>query len=1184
MRKESLPGSRRHVHGWPARTLLLVMAVVTGCLMGLQALSIDAAAAPAVAAAEAKTPAASGASAASDALSLETVEARLKVWKSSAVDSAVQKAVVPLAEEAASLLQQAAQSRTQMAAFQERAKNLPARAAEIRAGADKPVTLPDNLQPPPPGAEVDALEVAATRLHSDLEDARRAAAAARDLPPQNAARRKELTAGVSSHTARLLQLRTDSPGASAGEAPELTEARGMAQQAGVAAAQAQIDAAQAEIAWLDAADAISWPSLSLTAATRLQSALETAETELAQRIAQVRARTATTGVETAARNQASAPAELKPLLEQVTQRAGENKQVVEKLIPAADAELRDTEAGTRKWLDLALRTREKIRRLGATGVVGVELRQQRQSLPSPATLQVQGTQRQERLNAVEMTRLSLEEEIAALPPAETAVSNPETAAAQSQRDGLTTLLQSYDRYYNTLVRLEESAQQFRAVVQAHREFIHENILWIPSSAPAGRESIHSLGASLQWLISGWLDPSLMASWWQGVARAPLMSVLAVMALAFLFFLRHTGRHRLSVLARLADQANSKFRATAAAAVWTVVISLPWPALMWLLALPWQDSTLSTPFSLGLSASLQRTAVVLLGLEFARQPLRQGGLALAHFRWPAEVVRQLRWQFRHLSAVVLPCVLLGSLFRFSDETRHDPAERGFLVLQLLAAAWWVHRFWHLGRSQTGLPPRGAARLVWFVARSLSLLIPLTLIMLALRGYLYTSEVLTERLAVSLLAGAAFLLGKALFYRWYALHRRNLRAERARRLREAREAARAAASATAATSSNTPPGAGTNELPLDPPVTEITGSDIDEAGQEMRGLVDIIAFILAAAAAWAIWADVLPAAKNLANRPLDSVTALLSDSPPAAGAASSSGEKAASSPLPAGLTALVPSAALNPIGGTRDDSSGRTTWLGVILAMAAAVLTFLSARRIPGALQFLLTTQLSLDAGARFALSTITRYVIIIAGAVFTLGLVGITWSSVQWLAAALTVGLGFGLQEIFANFFSGLIILAERPIRPGDVITIDNITGSVARIQIRATTIRAGDGKDYIVPNKELITGKLLNWTRTDSITRQEIGLSVAYGTDPVAALRLLARIAAEHPAVMKDPAPVVSFEAFGESILRLFLRFHTANLDQRLPTLTDLNCTIAREFAAAGIGLPLPEGHVPVRPSIVPPL
>ena len=99
------------------------------------------------------------------------------------------------------------------------------------------------------------------------------------------------------------------------------------------------------------------------------------------------------------------------------------------------------------------------------------------------------------------------------------------------------------------------------------------------------------------------------------------------------------------------------------------------------------------------------------------------------------------------------------------------------------------------------------------------------------------------------------------------------------------------------------------------------------------------------------------------------------------------------------------------------------------------------------------------------------------------MLGVSWSKVQWLVAAMTVGLGFGLQEIFANFISGLIILFERPIRVGDVVTLGGVTGTVARIRIRATTIVDGDRKELIVPNKEFITGKLVNWTLSDQTLR-----------------------------------------------------------------------------------------------------
>lgn len=136
-------------------------------------------------------------------------------------------------------------------------------------------------------------------------------------------------------------------------------------------------------------------------------------------------------------------------------------------------------------------------------------------------------------------------------------------------------------------------------------------------------------------------------------------------------------------------------------------------------------------------------------------------------------------------------------------------------------------------------------------------------------------------------------------------------------------------------------------------------------------------------------------------------------------------------------------------------------------------------------------------------------------------------------AALTVGLGFGLQEIFANFVSGLILLFERPIRVGDIVTVDGTTGVVSRIQTRATTVTNWDRQDLIVPNKEFITGRLLNWTRSDHVNRIVINVGIAYGSDTELARRLIEEVLREHSEVLGDPPSIVTFEGFGESTLNL---------------------------------------------------
>jgi potassium efflux system protein len=172
---------------------------------------------------------------------------------------------------------------------------------------------------------------------------------------------------------------------------------------------------------------------------------------------------------------------------------------------------------------------------------------------------------------------------------------------------------------------------------------------------------------------------------------------------------------------------------------------------------------------------------------------------------------------------------------------------------------------------------------------------------------------------------------------------------------------------------------------------------------------------------------------------------------------------------------------------------------------------------------------------------------------------------------MTVGLGFGLQEIFANFVSGLILLFERPIRVGDVITLGDITGTVSNIQIRATTVTNWDRKELIVPNKELITGRLLNWTLSDKTNRIVINIGLAYKTDPLVAREIILSTVQSHENVLEDPGPNVTFEGFGDSSLSFVVRAYVATLDVRLSTVNDLHASIHKRLSQAGIEIAFPQ-------------
>jgi potassium efflux system protein len=244
---------------------------------------------------------------------------------------------------------------------------------------------------------------------------------------------------------------------------------------------------------------------------------------------------------------------------------------------------------------------------------------------------------------------------------------------------------------------------------------------------------------------------------------------------------------------------------------------------------------------------------------------------------------------------------------------------------------------------------------------------------------------------------------------------------------------------------------------------------------------------------------------------------------------------------------------------------------------AAMTFVAAKNLPGLLEIMLLQRLPLDTGSRYAVTTVARYSITIVGLVFAFGTIGIRWSTIQWLAAAITVGLGFGMQEIFANFVSGLILLFERPIRVGDVITVGNTDGTVTRIQMRATTIMDWNRKEIIIPNKEFVTGQIVNWSLSDRVLRLVCPVGIAYGADTRKAVEILLRVATQHPRVLAQPEPRALFVGFGASSLDFELRVFLKDIDDLVTARHELLLDIDDSFRKAGIEIPFPQRDLHVR-------
>jgi potassium efflux system protein len=236
-------------------------------------------------------------------------------------------------------------------------------------------------------------------------------------------------------------------------------------------------------------------------------------------------------------------------------------------------------------------------------------------------------------------------------------------------------------------------------------------------------------------------------------------------------------------------------------------------------------------------------------------------------------------------------------------------------------------------------------------------------------------------------------------------------------------------------------------------------------------------------------------------------------------------------------------------------------------------------LPGFLEIAVLQHLPIDQGIRFAVCALSRYAIGVIGIMVACGQLGVGWSKVQLPVAAMTIGLGFGLQEIVGNFVAGIIVLLEQPIRVGDTVTLGDATGVVTKVRIRATTLQQWDRKELLVPNKEFITGRLINWTLTDDILRLEFPVGIAYGSDTRKAERVLYQVARANEDVLLTPTPFVAFLGFGDSALDFELRvfINTSKPNGFILTRHRINRAIDDAFREAGIEIAFPQRDLHLR-------
>ena len=216
------------------------------------------------------------------------------------------------------------------------------------------------------------------------------------------------------------------------------------------------------------------------------------------------------------------------------------------------------------------------------------------------------------------------------------------------------------------------------------------------------------------------------------------------------------------------------------------------------------------------------------------------------------------------------------------------------------------------------------------------------------------------------------------------------------------------------------------------------------------------------------------------------------------------------------------------------------------------------------------RIALQRGTGEAVSKLVHYTILTAACLFALSATGIDLNRFTLLVGALGVGLGFGLQNVVNNFICGLILLFERPLKVGDIVSIDTVSGMVTDIGIRSTQIRTWDGADVSVPNANVVSKELTNWKGLNEHRGSELIVGVAYGTEAGQVIRILVETAQQHPRVLEDPAPSAFFAGFGDSSINFRLRFWTFIRDW-MDVNSQMHTAVYQRLAAEGIEIPFPQ-------------
>lgn len=687
----------------------------------------------------------------------------------------------------------------------------------------------------------------------------------------------------------------------------------------------------------------------------------------------------------------------------------------------------------------------------------------------------------------------------------------------------------YPNYISKLAELNSLTAQQQEKIITYTRFLNDHLFWLPNVGISGLFSVAALKQSIHWFLSPDNLKALLDDSLQVLSTHKIGFIFWILLIGLLAFARQRFIKGMTKTVHLMVSIRTdSMLYTLQAVAQTFGLSILIPLILLGAAALLNQHPSPAEYTQGLIKGLIDAGILVFVLGGLKQICRPDGLAERHFHWRASVrnslQRELSWAAMFGAILMIAIDMNTTTLAAADQ---QMIGRLAFISLMIGLGILIYRLWsprgEIMRdfkqySKTANWPQ--LHFIWF---PLLLAIPLTLIWMTVYGYYYSSLVIAEHLNWSLgLILGVYILRELLLRSLYLSERKVHFEERLQKYQALQAEKQAAANETTSNA---------DTLPL----TEEPEIDYDKLSNQVRQALNLGATLLFLSGVWLIWSDVLPALNLISDSTLEMTKSQMIN----------------------GVTQQVP-----------------LTLGDLTLGIALGAMTLLLSKDLPGLLEFTLLRFLPISVSVRYAIRSLTQYIVVIIGFVLIFRALGIEWSNIQWLVAALSVGLGFGLQEIVANFVSGIILLFEQPMRVGDIVTVDGISGKVSKIRIRATTIINWDRQELIIPNKQIITGQFINWTLSDPVTRIRVPVGIAYGSDVTQALKLIQQAAEEHPDVLQDPEPTVIFAGFGDNALQLELRIFVDDLEKFLIVKSEVHSAINDKLNAANIVIAFPQRDV----------